>query len=111
MGMPRQMARPPRFGTFSIVAHDTAREEWGIAVQSKFISVGAVVPWAKAKVGAIATQAYANVAYGAEWLKLLAKGESAEAVVEKLTRADDRRDERQVGIVDAKGRAASFTGA
>ncbi|MCI4317386.1 MAG: DUF1028 domain-containing protein, partial [Thermoplasmata archaeon] len=93
------MIRPPRFGTFSIVAYDGARAEWGVAVQSKFIAVGAVVPWAKAQVGAIATQAYANVGYGADGLALLAKGGSAVDVVAKLTRADDRRDERQLGVV------------
>lgn len=104
------MAPAPRFGTFSIVAHDANRGEWGVAVQSKFIAVGTVVPWAKVNVGVVATQAYANVRYGPEGLDLLAKGMAAEKVVEKLTRADDRRDERQVGIVDAKGQAASHTG-
>jgi uncharacterized Ntn-hydrolase superfamily protein len=105
------MASPPRFGTFSIVAYDRERAEWGIAVQSKFIAVGAVVPWAQANVGAIATQAYANVRYGPEGLRLLHKGESAEAVVKKLVDSDDRRDQRQLGIVDAKGGAAAYTGA
>jgi uncharacterized Ntn-hydrolase superfamily protein len=100
----------PRFGTFSIVAHDAKRGEWGVAVQSKFIAVGAVVPWAQANVGAVATQAFANVHYGSEGLELLRKGLSAEEVVRKLTAGDPKREQRQVGIVDAQGRAAAFTG-
>jgi uncharacterized Ntn-hydrolase superfamily protein len=102
--------RPPRFGTFSIVAHDPDRHEWGVAVQSKFIAVGAVVPWAKAGVGAVATQAYANVTYGPEGLRLLEEGRSAAEVVKILTDADERRDERQLGVVDARGGSAAFTG-
>ncbi len=101
----------PRFGTFSIVAADLDRGEWGVAVQSKFISVGAVVPWAEAKVGAIATQAMANVRYGPEGLALLRSGTSARDVVRRLTEADAGRDHRQLGVVDARGEAASFTGA
>jgi uncharacterized Ntn-hydrolase superfamily protein len=100
----------PRFGTFSIVAADLNRGEWGVAVQSKFLAVGVVVPWAKAKVGAIATQALANVRYGPDGLGLLEKGLSAAETVRKLTSADDRRDDRQVGVVDAKGTAAAHTG-
>ncbi|MCI4366596.1 MAG: DUF1028 domain-containing protein, partial [Thermoplasmata archaeon] len=107
MGAPKG----PRFGTFSIVAHDRARGEWGIAVQSRFPSVGAVVPWAAAGVGAVATQATANVRYGPEALRWLAEGRSATEVVGLLTRADEGRDHRQLGIVDAKGDAAAFTGA
>ncbi|MCI4336656.1 MAG: DUF1028 domain-containing protein [Thermoplasmata archaeon] len=99
-----------RFGTFSIVAVDRERGEWGVAVQSKFISVGAVVPWARAEVGAVATQALANVRYGPDGLALLEKGVSAAEVVRKLTQADPKHDERQLGVVDAKGQAASFTG-
>ncbi len=99
-----------RFGTFSIVAHDPERGEWGVAVQSRFISVGAVVPWARAPVGALATQAFANVGYGPEGLRLLAEGVGAEEVVRRLTAADPKRDHRQIGVVDAKGRAAAFTG-
>ncbi|MCI4330319.1 MAG: DUF1028 domain-containing protein [Thermoplasmata archaeon] len=104
------MDSPPRFGTFSIVAHDRERAEWGVAVQSKFISVGAVVPWGRAGVGAIATQAFANVAYGPDGLALLQKGRSAEEVVRTLTQADAKRDHRQLGVVDARGGSASFTG-
>lgn len=100
----------PRFGTFSIVAADLERGEWGVAVQSKFISVGAVVPWAEAKVGAIATQAMANVRYGPQGLDLLRAGTPAAEVVRRLTAADEGRDHRQLGVVDARGEAASFTG-
>jgi len=100
----------PRFGTFSIVAFDRETATWGVAVQSKFISVGSVVPFAEADVGAIATQALANVAYGPDGLALLRLGHSASEVVRRLTDADPGRDERQLGVVDAKGGSASFTG-
>lgn len=96
--------------TYSIVAHDPDTGEWGVAVQSKFLGVGSVVPWAKAGVGAIATQAFANPAYGPEGLRLLEGGLSAEEVVKRLTDQDPQKEDRQVGVVDAKGRAASFTG-
>ncbi len=101
---------PPRFGTFSIVAHDPATESWGVAVQSRFISVGSVVPWAEVGVGAVATQAAANVAYGPEGLQRLRDGASAAEVVRRLTEADPERDTRQLGVVDARGTAAAFTG-
>ncbi len=100
----------PRFGTFSIVAYDRAHASWGVAVQSKFISVGSVVPWARANVGALATQAFANVRYGPEGLRMLAKGRSAGDVVRSLTGADPGKDERQLGVVDRRGEAAAFTG-
>jgi len=100
----------PRFGTFSIVAHDRDTQSWGVAVQSRFISVGSVVPWAEVGVGAIATQAAANVAYGPEGLRLLRGGASATDVVRRLTEADAERDTRQLGVVDARGTAAAFTG-
>jgi uncharacterized Ntn-hydrolase superfamily protein len=100
----------PRFGTFSIVACDPETASWGIAVQSKFPAVGSVVPWAVAGVGAVATQADANTDYATEGLKRLAKGDSASDVVRTLTAADPGRDTRQVGVVDAKGGAAAFTG-
>ena len=77
---------------------------------SKFLAVGSVVPWAEPHVGAIATQAYANPRYGPDGLRLLAEGISAEEAVERLTRADDGRDHRQVGVVDARGGSASYTG-
>ena len=97
--------------TFSIVAYDPARAEWGVAVQSKFLAVGAVVSWARAGAGAVATQSYANLAYGPEGLDLMAGGASAAQAIDILTGADDGRSQRQVGMVDAEGRAASFTGA
>ena len=100
----------PKLSTFSIVAADLERGEWGVAVQSRFISVGAVVPWAEAKVGAIATQAMANVRYGPQGLDLLRAGTPAREVVRRLTEADPERDHRQLGVVDARGEAASFTG-
>ena len=104
-----QAAEPP-IATFSIVAFDPATGELGVAVQSKFFSVGSVVPWAKAGVGAVATQSWANIQYGPDGLALLAKGKSPAEVVKALTAPDARREFRQLGIVDAKGRAASFTG-
>ncbi len=96
--------------TYSLVACDLDRGEWGVGVQSKFLAVGSVVPWAEAGVGAVATQALANVAYGPQGLGLLRDGLSAEDVVARLTEADDGRDDRQMGVVDGHGRAATFTG-
>ena len=96
--------------TFSIVACDREAGEWGVAVESKFLAVGPVVPWAAANVGAIATQAYANTSYGPRGLELLRAGLSAEEVVKKLTEEDEEREHRQLGVVDAQGRAAAFTG-
>ena len=104
------MKVPPRFGTFSIVAHDERRGEWGVAVQSKFIAVGNVVPWARVGVGAIATQALANASYGPDGLERLAAGVSAREVGEALLASDAQRDHRQVGIVDAKGNSWAYTG-
>jgi uncharacterized Ntn-hydrolase superfamily protein len=96
--------------TYSIVACDLDRGEWGVAVQSKFLAVGSVVPWAEPEVGAVATQAYANPRYGPDGLALLRQGLSAEDVVKRLTEADEGRDQRQLGAVDAAGRGATFTG-
>jgi uncharacterized Ntn-hydrolase superfamily protein len=96
--------------TFSIVAYDPTRQEWGVAVQSKFLAVGAVVPSAKAGVGAVATQSYANYLYGPEGLELMAGGMPAEKVIETLTGKDEDHAMRQVGVVDKFGNAASFTG-
>jgi uncharacterized Ntn-hydrolase superfamily protein len=96
--------------TFSIVGFDPGRGDWGVAVASKFPAVGAVVPFARAGVGAIATQAWANVAYGPDGLGMLAAGRSAEQAVAALTTADEGRDQRQVGVVDTTGVGASFTG-
>jgi uncharacterized Ntn-hydrolase superfamily protein len=101
---------PPSTTTFSIVAADTVEHEWGIAVASRFLAVGSVVPWARAGVGAIATQAAANTAFGSYGLDLLERGESADAVLQKLLATDPRPEARQVGIVDAAGHVAFHTG-
>ena len=100
----------PPIATFSIVAYDPARQEWGVAVQSKFLAVGAVVPWARAGAGAVATQSYANLTYGPRGLDLMALGVTAEEAIQVLTREDPGRDQRQLGLVDRQGRAAAFTG-
>src|SRR5487761_1942017 len=97
--------------TFSIVARDAATGDLGIAVQSKFLAVGAVVPWIRAGVGAVATQAWANTSYGPHGLALLAEGATAEEAFQRLTAADEQAAHRQVGIVDAQGHSATFTGA
>lgn len=96
--------------TFSIVAYDPGRREWGVAVQSKFLAVGAVVPWARAGAGAVATQSYANLTYGPRGLDLMEAGLSAEETIARLTEEDEKRATRQVGMVDREGRAAAFTG-
>jgi len=100
----------PVVATFSIVACDLQARHWGVATQSKFLAVGSVVPWAEADVGAVATQSYANPRYGPDGLTLLRQGQSAQDVVEALTGADHDRDHRQLGIVDSRGGAATFTG-
>ena len=110
-GVSPQQADLPPVATFSVVGFDPETGDLGVAVQSKFFGVGSVVPWAKAKVGAIATQSYANAAYGPDGLALLASGRTAKETMKQLTDVDDRRDSRQAGIVDAKGTSASFTGA
>ena len=96
--------------TFSIVAADPDAGDWGIAVASRFPCVGAVVPWAKAGVGAVATQSWANTALGPEGLSLMGEGVPAEEALRRLLDEDEGRDDRQVGFVDAAGRAATFTG-
>src|SRR5580704_12411471 len=96
--------------TFSIVAYDPDKQEWGCAVASKVIAVGAVVPWAKAGVGAVATQAAANIQHGPNGLNLLAKGMSAEEVLKALMDSDKDIERRQLGVIDVKGNVASFTG-
>ncbi|MBM3239102.1 DUF1028 domain-containing protein [Candidatus Poribacteria bacterium] len=101
---------PPVVATFSIVAYDPETNDLGVAVQSRFLAVGAVVPWAKAGVGAIATQASANTSYGPNGLKLLESGLSVQETLDKLVQADDDRAHRQVGIIDANGNAAAYTG-
>ena len=96
--------------TYSIVACDLDAQQWGVAVQSKFLAVGSVVPWAEPGVGAVATQSYANPRYGPDGLTLLRDGKSPQETIDSLTAADKDRDHRQVGIVDAQGRGATFTG-
>jgi uncharacterized Ntn-hydrolase superfamily protein len=96
--------------TYSIVACDLETREWGVAVQSKFLAVGAAVPAAEPEVGAIATQAWANLAYRPQGLELLRDGYEAEEVVRTLVGADEGREHRQLGVVDGLGRAATYTG-
>jgi uncharacterized Ntn-hydrolase superfamily protein len=104
------MTRDPLVATYSICACDLDAGQWGVATQSKFLAVGSVVPWAAPQIGAIATQAYANPRYGPDGLELLRSGYSADEVVERLTAADEDREQRQLGVVDAAGRGATFTG-
>lgn len=96
--------------TFSIVAYDAASQAWGVAVASKFPAAGAIVPWARAGQGAIATQAFANTSFGPQGLDFFAQGLDAETVLGLLLEADPGKETRQVGLVDAQGRSASFSG-
>jgi uncharacterized Ntn-hydrolase superfamily protein len=96
--------------TFSIVAYDPETKEWGVATASRVLAVGAAVPYAKANTGAIASQSYVNPTYGPKGLELLAAGKSAEETIKALTDADDGKEHRQVGIVDAKGNVAMYNG-
>jgi uncharacterized Ntn-hydrolase superfamily protein len=96
--------------TFSIAACDTADGTWGVAVASKFLAVGSVVPWARGGVGAVATQASANTTYGPRALDLLERGLTPDEIVPILLRSDSQRDRRQFGIIDALGRSATYTG-
>jgi uncharacterized Ntn-hydrolase superfamily protein len=96
--------------TFSIAAYDPANGDLGVAVASKFPCVGAVVPWARTGVGAVATQAWANTEFGPDGLGLMAGGMPAGAALDAVLEGDDGRDERQAGFVDARGEAATFTG-
>jgi len=100
----------PYFSTFSIVGYSLTEEAWGIAVASKFPAVGAVVPWASANAGAIATQSYANTTFGPRGLALMSEGKTAQTAIDTLLAEDDERELRQVGMVDKEGRAATFTG-
>lgn len=100
-----------RIATFSIVAYDPGRQEWGVAVQSKFLACAAVVSWARAGAGAVATQSFANVAYGLDGLAMMEQDAGAEETIAALTAADEQRAQRQVGMVDKRGRAAAYTGA
>src|SRR5881394_3347668 len=97
--------------TFSIVAADPGTGDWGIAVASKFPCVGAVVPWARAGTGAVATQSWANTSFGPDGLALMEDGATASESLERLLADDEGREERQVGVVDGDGGAATFTGA
>jgi uncharacterized Ntn-hydrolase superfamily protein len=104
------MADAKPVATYSIVAFDPEARQWGVATQSKFLAVGSVVPWAEAEAGAVATQSYANPRYGPDGLGLLREGVDAAEVVRRLTEADDGRETRQLGVVDARGGSATFTG-
>jgi uncharacterized Ntn-hydrolase superfamily protein len=104
------MVYSPHLSTFSIVAYDPKAQEWGVAVESKFLAVGALVPWARAGVGAVATQSYANVSFGPNGLAMMARGMSAQETLDQLIAEDEGRARRQVGLIDAQGRAATFTG-
>jgi len=104
------LAAPPSPSTFSIVAADPEAGEVGVAVASRFFAVGSVVPFAKAGVGAVATQSFANTTYGPRGLELLERGVAADEVVRVLTRGDDGREQRQLGVVAANGVAATYTG-
>jgi uncharacterized Ntn-hydrolase superfamily protein len=108
-------SRPPaaseiEANTFSIVAYDAERKEWGVAVASKYLAVGNAVPFARANVGAVATQALVNVAHGPNGLDLLAKGMSADEALKALSDSDKGIQRRQLGLVDAKGKVVAFTG-
>ena len=96
--------------TFSIVARDLQSSEWGVAVQSRFVAIGALTPWARAGVGAIATQAWINTTYGTRGLELLASGLSPTETIAQLTREDEGRAHRQVGMIGVSGAPATYTG-
>lgn len=96
--------------TFSIVGFDPETGELGVAVASKFLAVGSIVPWAKAGVGAVATQSWANLVYGLRGLQLMEEGKSAEETIQILIEEDEQKEVRQAGFVDAKGNSATFTG-
>jgi len=99
-----------RAATYSIVAYDADRKEWGVGTASRALAVGCCVPWAKAGVGAIATQSVVNVTYGTRGLELLAEGKTAEEVLKSLTGADPGKEDRQLAIIDSRGNIAHFTG-
>lgn len=103
-------SHPPRPCTFSLVAFDPKTKDLGVAVESKFVAVGSVVPWAQAGIGAVATQSHANTAYGPKALRMMRRGIPPKEVLQRLIKGDKGRAQRQVGIVDARGRAAAYTG-
>src|SRR4030067_3852605 len=96
--------------TFSIVAFDPSTKDLGVAVQSRYFSVGSVVPWAEAEVGAVATQSFVNVSYGPHGLRLLKEGLTVDEVIGRLTQEDKEKEYRQLGIIDSEGNVNSFTG-
>lgn len=104
------MAHEPYLHTFSIVAYDPQTHSWGIAVASKYLAIGAIVPFAKAGAGAIATQALTNMSFGPVGLALLSQGKTAQEVLDELLKNDDQPDSRQLGIVDSLGNAVTYTG-
>ncbi len=110
LDLPAARAEPPHPTTFSIVAADPAAGEVGVAVASRFFAVGTVVPHAKAGVGAVATQSFANTSYGPRGLELLERGLTPAEAIEVLTRADEGREQRQVGVVAADGKSATYSG-
>ncbi|HEV8375230.1 MAG TPA: DUF1028 domain-containing protein [Candidatus Polarisedimenticolia bacterium] len=111
MGIPSHPAHAAEtVSTFSIVGYDPVTGDLGIAVESRFFAVGSVVPWAKAGVGAIATQSFANTTFGPKGLQLLEQGRSAQETLDALVKDDPQGDQRQAGIVDARGRPATWTG-
>jgi uncharacterized Ntn-hydrolase superfamily protein len=103
-------AAEPHVHTFSIVAFDPATRDLGVAVESKYFGVGSVVPWARAGVGAVATQAQVKVSFGPEGLRLLESGKSSRETLETLLAVDPRREVRQLALIDAQGRPAAYTG-
>src|SRR5690348_7750667 len=105
-----KLSQAPLVATYSIVGCDLVARQWGVAVQSKFLAVGSLCPFAEPEAGAVATQSYVNPRYGPDGLALLRQGLSAEETVERLTAADDGRAQRQLGIVDGQGRSATYTG-
>jgi uncharacterized Ntn-hydrolase superfamily protein len=96
--------------TFSIVACDLERREWGVAAASKFLAVGALSAWAQPEVGAIATQSWIKASYGSDGLRMLEAGASAQGALDRLLAEDEGREQRQLGIIDREGRTASHTG-
>lgn len=106
----RAHAADPEVHTFSIVAFDPVTGELGVGVESKYFGVGSVVPWAKAGVGAVATQARAKVSFGPDGLSLMEGGKSAREALDLLLDADPDAADRQVGMIDAQGRTAAHTG-
>src|SRR5205809_386339 len=100
---PAATPREDYAATFSIVAYDPVRKEWGIAVASKYLAVGSAVPFARAGAGAVATQAFVNVSLGPKGVELLAAGKSAAEALDELKKSDTGIEGRQLGLVDSKG--------